>query len=102
MNKKELLAKAKDLKAKINQKKELADIKGFLQENEKKIVELTNGFWGLFVECGKTGNNETQKLRQFTFLFAFVMILIKSSGMPKEVKQDLINQLNNALKENKI
>lgn len=100
--KEDILNKAREIQKSINQKKELADIRDVLKNEETKITDSASIFFELFYKVGQKGNDETSKLRQFTFLFSFIMILIKASGMPKEVKQNLINQLNEALAKNKI
>jgi len=102
MNKEEILNKAKEIKKNFNQRKELADIRDVLINEETKIVDSASIFFELYLKVGQKGDDETSKLRQFTFMFSFIMILIKSSGMPKEIKQNLINQLNEALAKDKI
>lgn len=103
MNKEEILNKANELKKSINQRKELADIRVFLDKNKDKIVSLNLGFNDLYVEVGKEGDDKTQKLRQYTFLLSYILLLIKGAGIPeKEVKQELIKEIQNALNKNKI
>jgi len=86
----------------MNDKREFANIKLFLHENNDKMVALTSNFFNLYSEVGKQGNDATQKLRQFTFIFSYLMALIKVSGIPKDVKQELINELQKALNENQL
>ena len=101
---KELRQKARQLKKefKFNEKKELADITVFLKENNTELVELTASFGALYILVGNEGNFETQNLRQFTFLLSYLLALIKSSDMPKEVKIELALFLVDAIKENKV
>lgn len=99
---KDLKQKAREIKKQINQKQELADIKDFLDENEQKIVDSNNSFIDLFLAVGLEGNEETSKLRQATFMIAYIMGLIKLTHMPKEVKLNLIEQVNQAIREDKI
>lgn len=103
MNKEDIINKAKEIQKKINQKKELADIRVFLDKNKDKIVSLNIGFNDLYIEVGKEGDDKTQKLRQYTFLLSYILLLIKGAGIPDStVKQELINEIQNALYKGKI
>lgn len=86
----------------MNKVKEFADLREFLEKNKNEIIAVNTGFWDLFVECGEIGDEKTSNLRQFTFLFSFLMTLVKTSGMPKKVKLELIELLKKAVKENKV
>lgn len=57
--------------------KELAD---FLVKNEKDINDSLKGFFELFNECGIKYNNQAM---QCGFLSAYVLLLCKSSNIPK-------------------